>query len=212
MSGFRQQLFHQFVASGVTRCIESFKTQYEAKRENRFHLDGITYEVSDPAITGDAIELEISSKIPQDDLPRNEFTNYFTAIGEFLAGDAKRPEEMDMENIVQQDADGESTKERDYVRLRYRYDFDEMYNDDTVAERLVAVQKEPEAFTLPEIPNVNTLAGRVVLSCVEDFMQQEASQRMQRLIEANQEVRQGFGNAAPAKAKAKGRKKKQADG
>ena len=208
MSGFRQQLFHQFVANGVTRCIESFKTQYEAKRENRFHLDGITYEVSDPAITGDAIELEISSKIPQDDLPRDEFTNYFTAIGEFLADDAKRPEEMDMENIVQQDADGESTKERDYVRLRYRYDFDEMYNDDTIAERLVAVQKDPEAFTLPEIPNVNTLAGRVVLSCVEDFMQQEAMQRMQRLIEANQEVRQGFGNAAPAKA----RKKKKADG
>ena len=199
MSGFRQQLFHQFVANGVTRCIESFKTQYEAKRENRFHLDGITYEVSDPAITGDAIELEISSKIPQDDLARDEFTNYFTAIEEFLANDVKRPEEMDMENIVQQEADGESTKERDYVRLRYRYGFEEMYDDDTVAERLAEVQKDPEAFALPEIPNVNTLAGRVVLSCVEDFMQKEAMQRMERLIEANQEVRQAFSNPAPVK-------------
>ena len=206
MSGFRQQLFHQFVANGVTRCIESFKTQYEAKRENRFHLDGITYEVSDPAITGDAIELEISSKIPQDDLARDEFTNYFAAIEEFLADDTKRPEEMDMENIVQQDADGESTKERDYVRLRYRYGFEEMYDDNAVAERLAAVQKDPEAFTLPEIPNVNTLAGRVVLSCVEDFMQHEAMQRMQRLIEANQEVRQAFSDGAPAKAKV-GKKK-----
>lgn len=206
MSGFRQQLFHQFVANGVTRCIESFKTQYEAKRENRFHLDGITYEVSDPAITGDAIELEISSKIPQDDLARDEFTNYFTAIEEFLANDVKRPEEMDMENIVQQEADGESTKERDYVRLRYRYGFEEMYDDDTVAERLAEVQKDPEAFALPEIPNVNTLAGRVVLSCVEDFMQKEAMQRMERLIEANQEVRQAFSNPAPVKGK--GGKKK----
>ena len=203
MSGFRQQLFHQFVANGVTRCIETFKTQYEAKRENRFHLDGITYEVSDPAITGDAIELEISSKIPQDDLARDEFTNYFTAIGEFLAEDAKRPEEMDMENIVQQEADGESTKERDYVRLRYRYGFEEMYNNDTVAERVAAVQKDPDAFNLPDIPNVNTLAGRVVLSCVEDFMQQEAMQRMQRLIEANQEVRQTFSDPAPAKPKSR---------
>ena len=206
MSGFRQQLFHQFVASGVTRCIETFKTQYEAKRENRFHLDGITYEVSDPAITGDAIELEISSKIPQDDLARDEFTNYFTAIGEFLAEDTKRPEEMDMENIVQQDADGESTKERDYVRLRYRYGFEEMYDNNTVAERVAAVQKDPDAFNLPDIPNVNTLAGRVVLSCVEDFMRQEAMQRMQRLIEANQEVRQTFSDPAPAKARS--RKKK----
>ena len=205
MSGFRQQLFHQFVANGVTNCIESFKTQYEAKRENRFHLDGITYEVSAPAIDGDAIELEISSKIPQDDLERDEFTNYFTAIGEFLADDAKRPEDMDMENIVQQDADGESTKERDYVRLRYRYGFDEMYDNDTIAERIAAVQKDPDANPLPEIANVNTLAGRVVLACVEDFMRQEATARMQRLIEANQEVRQTFSKAAPA---AKTRKKK----
>ena len=195
MSGFRQQLFHQFVANGVTSCIESFKTQYEAKRENRFHLDGITYEVSAPAISGDAIEMEISSKIPQDDLDRDEFTNYFTAIGKFLAGDAKRPEDMDMENIVQQDADGESTKERDYVRLRYRYGFDEMYDNDTIAERIAAVQKDPDANPLPEIANVNTLAGRVVLACVEDFMRQEATARMQRLIEANQEVRQTFGKA-----------------
>jgi hypothetical protein len=206
MSGFRQQLFHQFVVNGVTNCIESFKTQYEAKRENRFHLDGITYEVSAPSISGDAIELEISSKIPQDDLDRDEFTSYFTAIGEFLASDARRPEDMDMQNIVQQGADGEATKERDYVRLRYRYGFEEMYDNDAVAERIAAVQKDPEAYSLPNIPNVNTLAGRVVLSCVEDFMRQEAMERMQRLIEANQEVRQTFGKAAPARAK--GGKKK----
>lgn len=206
MSGFKQQLFHQFVANGVTSCIESFKTQYQAKRENRFHLDGITYEVSTPAVDGNAIELEISSKIPQDDLDREEFTSYFTAIGEFLASDAKRPEDMDMENIVQQDADGESTKERDYVRLRYRYGFEEMYDNDTIAERIAAVQKDPEAHALPEIPNVNTLAGRVVLSCVEDFMRQEATARMQRLIEANQNVRQTFSKAAPPKART--RKKK----
>ena len=200
MSGFRQQLFHQFVANGVTSCIESFKTQYEAKRENRFHLDGITYELNAPAISGDAIELEISSKIPQDDLDRDEFTNYFAAIEGFLASDAKRPEEMDMENIVQQEADGESTKERDYVRLRYRYGFEEMYDNDAVAERIAAVQKDPEAHPLPEIANVNTLAGRVVLWCVEDFMRQEATERMQRLIEANQEVRQTFSKTDAAKA------------
>ena len=183
----------------MTDCIESFKTQYQAKRENRFHLDGITYEISTPAINGDAIQLEISSKIPQDDLDREEFTNYFSAIGEFLASDAKRPEDMDMENIVQQEANGESTKERDYVRLRYRYGFEEMYDNDTITERIAAVQKDPEAHPLPEIPNVNTLAGRVVLSCVEEFMRQEATERMQRLIEANQEVRQTFSKTDAAK-------------
>ena len=87
------------------------------------------------------------------------------------------------------------------MRLRYRYGFEEMYDNDTVAERIAAVQKDPDANPLPEIPNVNTLAGRAVLVCVEDFMRQEATARMQRLIEANQEVRQTFSKAAPAKAK-----------
>lgn len=208
MSGFKQQLFHQFVVNGVTSCIESFKSRYQAKRENRFHLDGITYEVGTPAIDGDAIELEISSKIPQDDLDRDEFANYFAAIGEFLANDARRPEDIDMDSIVHQEADGEATKERDYVRLRYRYGLNEMYDDATVAERIAAVQKDPEAYALPEIPNVNTLAGRVVLSCVEDFIRQEAMERMQRLIEANQNVRQTFGKAVAPKA----RKRKQKTG
>jgi hypothetical protein len=36
--------------------------------------------------------------------------------------------------------------------------------------------------------------------CVQDFMQQEATTRMQRLIEANQEVRQTFGKHLTAEA------------
>jgi hypothetical protein len=36
--------------------------------------------------------------------------------------------------------------------------------------------------------------------CVQDFMHQEATTRMQRLIEANQEVRQTFGKHQTAEA------------
>jgi hypothetical protein len=57
---------------------------------------------------------------------------------------------------------------------------------------MARIQQDPTRRQLPEIPNVNTLAGRVLLLCVEDFMQQEATDRMQRLIEANQQVRQAF--------------------
>ena len=40
----------------------------------------------------------------------------------------------------------------------------------------------------------------VVLVCVKDCTQQEATTRMQRLIEANQEVRQTFGKHLTAEA------------
>jgi hypothetical protein len=191
MSTFRQQLFHQFATKGLSQSIENFKAQHQPKKENRFHIDGITYEIGPARLNGDAIEFEISSKIPQDELSdREDLTTYFEAIKDFLAQDAKHPLDIDMDNIVQ-DA-GEETKERDYVRLQYRYAFQEMYSDAAVAAELAKLQQDPKARQVPEITNVNTLAGRIVLLCVEDFMQQETTVRMQRLVDANQEVRQAL--------------------
>jgi hypothetical protein len=69
-----------------------------------------------------------------------------------------------------------------------------MYSDAAVAKDVVQLQKDPTARTLPDLPNVNTLAGRVVLMHVEEFTQREVTERMRRLIEANQEVRQAFSN------------------
>ena len=200
MSNFRQQLFHQFASQGLVTSIEAFKTQYQPKKENRFNVDGITYEIGPARLDGDSLTFEISSKIPQDELDdREDFASYFSAIQDFLKHDAKQPNAIDMENIVQE-VGGDETKERDYVRLRYSYVFNEMYSDAAVAAAIARVQQDPTARPVPDITNVNTLAGRVVLLCVEDFMQQEATTRMQRLIEANQEVRQTFGKQLAAKA------------
>jgi hypothetical protein len=75
-----------------------------------------------------------------------------------------------------------------------------MYSDTAVAAAIARFQQDSAAYPVPDIANVNTLAGRVVLVCVQDFMHQEATARMQRLIEANQEVRQTFGKHLPAEA------------
>lgn len=200
MSNFRQQLFHQFASQGLATSIDAFKTQYQPKKENRFNIDGITYEIGPARLDGDSITFEISSKIPQDELDdREDFDTYFSAIQDFLKQDAKQPTAIDMESIVQE-VGGEETKERDYVRLRYSYLFNEMYSDAAVAAAMARFQQDPVAHAVPDIANVNTLAGRVVLVCVKDFMQQEATTRMQRLIEANQEVRQSFGKHLTAEA------------
>jgi hypothetical protein len=96
-----------------------------------------------------------------------------------------------MENIVHE-VGGEELKERDYVRLRYRYSFDEVCSNDVIATELAKYQRDPSLRKLPEIANVNTLAGKLVLLLIEDFFQNEATTRMDRLIEANQQVRQSF--------------------
>jgi hypothetical protein len=110
MSNFRQQLFHQFASQGLAVSIDTFKTQYQPKKENRFNLDGITYEIGPARLEGDSISFEISSKIPQDELDdREDFASYFSAIQDFLKHDAKQPAAIDMENIVQ-GVGGEETK------------------------------------------------------------------------------------------------------
>jgi hypothetical protein len=192
MANFRQQLFQEFASKGIAASIEAFNTKYQPKKDSRFNIDGITYESGPARLNEDHIEFEISSKIPQDELTdRADFDSYFSAIKDRLENDTKRPTDIGMDNIVH-DIGGEETKERDYVRLLYRYRFDELYTNEQIAAEMARIQQDPTRRQLPEIPNVNTLAGRVLLLCVEDFMQQEATDRMQRLIEANQQVRQAF--------------------
>jgi hypothetical protein len=196
MANFRQQLFQEFASKGIAASIEAFNTKYQPKKDSRFNIDGITYEIGPARLNEDHIEFEISSKIPQDELTdRADFDSYFSAIRDMLENDTKRPTDIGMDNIVH-DMGGEETKERDYVRLLYRYRFDELYTNEQIAAEMARVQQNPTGRQPPEIPNVNTLAGRVLLLCVEDFMQQEATARMQRLIEANQQVRQAFSTKA----------------
>ncbi len=192
MPNFRQLLFHQFAVQGVAISIDSFMEKYQPKKENRFNFDGITYETSPARLQADGIEFEISSKIPQDELvDRDDLESYFSAIKAVIDGDNKLPQAIDMENIVQ-DVGGDDFKERDYVRLRYHYGFDEMDSHEAVQTEIARLQADPAARALPDIPNVNTLAGKVSLLCIEDFFRDEATRRMERLIEANQHVRATF--------------------
>lgn len=193
MPNFREQLFLQFASQGISGSINAFKSKYQPKKENRFNFDEITYETSPAKLSDGCLEFEISSKIPQDELlDRNDFESYFSAIKDVIAPDDKQPIASDMENIVHEVVGEEEVKERDYVRLRYRYSFDEVCSNDVIAEEIAKYQQNPGSRELPEIANVNTLAGKLVLLLIEDFFQNEASARMDRLIEANQHVRQSF--------------------
>ena len=132
MSNFREQLFQQFASQGIAESIDAFKTKYQPTKENRFNVDGITYEISLARVHPEGLEFEVSSKIPQEEIvDRSDFEAYFEAIKEVLANDSRHPAAMDMENIVH-DGNGEEFKERDYVRLWYVYSFEEVCDNEAV--------------------------------------------------------------------------------
>jgi hypothetical protein len=190
MANFKQQFFHQFASLGLTELIAEYRTRYEPKKGDRFNVDGITYEIGPATISPQGIEFEVSSKIPQDELPsKADMVKYFEAVKVLMLQVGRVPLSIDMENIVREISE-EETKERDYVKLRYCLAEQTLYDDNMVSAELKRLQEQPAALKPPEIPGVNTVAGRIVLSFLKQNVQGHARTIMDELIKANKEIRQ----------------------
>ena len=190
MANFKQQFFLQFASLGLTELIADYRNHYEPKKGDRFNVEGITYEIGPAKITRDGVEFEVSSKIPQDELPgKADMMKYFDAVRMLMQRSGKVPLSIDMENIVREISE-EETKERDYVKLRYCLAEHTLYNDAMVSAELKRLQEQPGSVTLPDIPGVSTVAGRMVLNLLKHNVQRQAKAIMDELIQANQETRQ----------------------
>jgi hypothetical protein len=190
MANFKQQFFQQFASLGLTELIADYRNRYEPKKGDRFNVEGITYEIGPAKITQDGIEFEVSSKIPQDELPgKADMVKYFEAVKTCMQRSGWVPLSIDMENIIREISE-EETKERDYVKLRYCLAEHALYDDAMVNAELKRLQEQPGAVKLPDIPGVNTVAGRVVLNLLKQNVQHQAQAIMDDLIKANEETRQ----------------------
>jgi hypothetical protein len=190
MANFKQQFFQQFASLGLTELIADYRNRYEPKKGDRFNVEGITYEIGPAKITQDGIEFEVSSKIPQDELPgKADMVKYFEAVKTCMQRSGWVPLSIDMENIIREISE-EETKERDYVKLRYCLAEHTLYDDAMVNAELKRLQEQPGAVKLPDIPGVNTVAGRVVLNLLKQNVQHQAQAIMDNLIKANEETRQ----------------------
>jgi hypothetical protein len=190
MANFKQQFFLQFASLGLAELIAEYRARYEPKKGDRFNVEGITYEIGPATISQSGIEFEVSSKIPQDELAsKADMVKYFEAVKGLMARVGWEPLSIDMENIVREISE-EETKERDYVKLRYCLAEQTLYDDSMVAAELKRAQAQPSTMEWPEIPGVNTLAGRVVLGLLKRNVRQHAQAIMDELIKANEETRQ----------------------
>ena len=181
-------LFNQFATEGLSALVEEMQSKYTAKKGRRFNYDNITYEISRPALNGNDIKFEISSKIPEDEIKNpKEMQSYFQQIKKVLGKGKNKPASIEMENIVW-DSRKETEKKRDYVKLQYRCPLDDLFDNKVVAKRHEQVMSG-QAPSITVSPSAFTKAGSVVLVVVRETMHQFGKESLVKLMDANKQIK-----------------------
>ena len=182
-------LFNQFATEGLSALVEEMQSKYTAKKGRRFNHGNITYEISRPALNDNTIEFEISSKIPEDEIKTSKaMRSYFQQIKKVLGKGKRKPESIEMENIVW-DSRAETEKKRDYVKLQYRFALDDLFDNNVVAKRHGKVMSGQADPSIPDSPSTFTKAGNVVLAVVRENMHQFGKDSLIKLMDANKQIK-----------------------
>ena len=182
-------LFNQFAAEGLDSLVEEMQSKYTTKKGRRFNENNVTYEVSRPSLKDGAIEYEISSKIPEDEIKgAKDMQAYFTQIKKILSKGKFKPESIEMENIIW-DSKKNTEKKRDYVKLLYKLPLDDLFDDKVVAKRHENILAGKEEADIPHSTSAFTMAGNVVLADVRNTIQNIGRDNIDNLIDANKQVK-----------------------
>jgi hypothetical protein len=188
----RQMLFQKYASEGRDRLVAELKKAHEPKKGDRFHITGITYEIGQIVLADDGIQFEVSSKIPLEELPEGGASDFFEAVKKICFDSPKVPEYAGMDDIEHKVGERE-VKKRDYVRLRYKYRYDELYNEQEIEREAEAIMRGESSSEVPRIPGIVSIAGRLVLLALRESTYQYAKEKMNLLIEANEQVRKELG-------------------
>jgi len=186
LGNLRDQIFNSVINGSLERLRSEMCAKYKQKKGNRFFVGGITYEISDGKMLPGGVQLEISSKIPQEILHTKKLSEkYFKEMKKLMASKDKNPADVKMENIIHSTNISE-IKERDYVKCTYIYSEKELYTEKGIEKTVKRVQKGE--MSLPEIKGVTTLPGRAVLHMLRENIYKGASNNITDLIKSNEAV------------------------
>ncbi|MBI4640799.1 MAG: hypothetical protein HY731_08900 [Candidatus Tectomicrobia bacterium] len=194
MKTFREEIFRQYASDALQQLNNELREKYEPKKEGRFSFNKITYEIGPVMMIENGLEFEMSSKIPQEEFPEGALlTDYFNTVRDLLSSIGKELISIDRENIVRE-INVDEIKERDYVKLKFQYSYRDLYRDEEIMKEAEEIRKTPSKRELPVIPNVHTIAGRLVLLSIRERTYELAHRNIQALIDANEQVRAEFRN------------------
>ena len=189
MATLKQILFRKYADKGLDTIVGEMKKKYDQKKGRRFNYDNITYEVSRGGVVDENMQFEISSKIPQDELKGDgHMKNYFKEIKKLVTSLKLKPFSVEMENIVL-DTNKKTEKERDYVKLLYRYPVDDLYSDKEISEKIKTMNSEEDKKALQEIKGALTPQGSIALQQVLESTKTFARKNIEQLIDANKQVK-----------------------
>jgi hypothetical protein len=189
MPTLKSLLFNQFAAEGLSALVEEMQSSYTSKKGRRFNHNNITYEISRPALKGNTIEFEVSSKIPEDEIKTPKaMESYFDQMKKTLSKSKNKPKSIERENIVW-DFKKETEKKRDYVKLLYSYPLDDLFDNKVVAQRHEQVMNGQADLAMPDSSSAFTMAGRVVLGVVRETIQRLGKDSLTELMEVNKKVK-----------------------
>ena len=192
MSTLKGLLFNQYAAEGLTSLVEELQSKYTAKKGRRFNYNNVTYEVSRPTLSEGNIEYEISSKIPENEIKTpKEMQAFFKQVKKFVSKGKFKPESMEMDHIdlgLKNDAE----KKRDYVKLLYKLQLDELFDDEEVAKRHKNIREGGKDQDVPHSASTFTATGNVVLADVRDTMKNIARDNINNLIDANKKTKEAL--------------------
>ncbi|MBF0293086.1 MAG: hypothetical protein HQK86_13120 [Nitrospinae bacterium] len=186
MGEVKNQLFLQHISKSLEEVRSEFRKKHTPKKDNRFLIKGITYEIGACKIDPDGYLFEISSKIPQEVLPKKMVIDkYFKEVVKLINKTSKKPLDCKMENIIR--SSEEEIKERDYVKLIYRYKENELY---TLEEVEKSLRKHiAKGIPIPDAPGVATPMGKMVLHLLEESVKDNIRQNINDLIDANETIK-----------------------
>lgn len=194
MASMKGLLFSQHASEGLNKLVSEMQKTYTLKKGRRFNHSKITYEVSRPVLRDNMMEFEISSKIPEDEIKDSkQMQNYFQGIKKSIPIKNNNPVSVEMENIVW-DSKKESEKERDYVKLLYRYPLDALFNEDEVSKEHEKVIANTSKKEIPDSAGAYTPQGKIVLALVEETVQNLGRKHIESLIKANDKIRNKIKN------------------
>jgi len=192
MSTLKGLLFNQFAAEGLTSLVEEMQSKYTAKKGRRFNYNNVTYEVSRPTLREGAIEYEISSKIPENEIKTpKQMQTFFQQVKKFVSKGEFKPESMEMEDKVWDDKN-DTEKKRDYVKLLYKLHLDDLFDDEQVEKRYKNILEGGKDSDVPHSASTFTKAGNVVLADVRDTIKNIARDNINKLIDANKKIKEAL--------------------
>ena len=189
MATLKGMLFNQFSGEGLNSLVTELQQKYKLKKGRRFNHQNVTYEIGWPILKNNTIEFEISCKIPQDEIKnQSDMKSYFSEIKKIINKNKTKPVSIEMENIVW-DSKKDTEKERDYVKLLYQYPLDQFYDDKEVAKRHEQISKGSFKESLPDVPGIFTIQGKLALLVVQETAKRLCQEHIDSLISANKQVR-----------------------